>query len=173
MKRKGTPARALLALTLSLGAALGLCFQKITALQLTKSTSRPKIEKLLGKPVKSVTEGEAKIASYKLEGTLGVKVVYLGSGDAEGDVESFLIAFDRKTKWTAVTKLLGMNPATMTPSKMKHDQTTYQLIGDPIKDWNVYYTVADAKDRSGKLQQSEGLPYLTIEVRSFNDDSPD
>lgn len=155
---------------------LVIAVAKVTAADLAKAGSRSALEKLVGKPTKSGSDKEqgSDWAVYALPGTLGLKVMYFatGGGLPKTQPDYFTITFDKKRKWSDVATDLGMKPASMTLKKVY--EGCFQLINDPIKNWNVYYTVADAKlPGTQKLANEGGHPSITIESRSINDDSPD
>jgi hypothetical protein len=149
---------------------------KVTAADLVKAGSRTALEKLIGKPTKSGSDKEqgSDWAVYALPGTLGLKVMYFatGGGLPKTQPDYFTITFDQKRKWSDVANDLGMKPASMTLKKVY--EGCFQLINDPIKNWNVYYNVANAKlPGTEELANEGGHPSITIESRSINDDSPD
>ncbi len=143
--------------------------------------NRADIEKSLGKPEKSgSSEDGYDWAKYKLAKTRRVEVIYFatGGGLPKTSASQFTVSFEKDVTWQKAAEILGMKPTKLKAKPLKNIPALSQLIGDPYKGWNVYFSGANARYPAetglGELINSDGgFPTIQFESRSINDDSPD
>lgn len=135
-----------------------------------------KFEALLGKPTKTLTtEDGVDFVYYKVAGTEGVRAILQVSQNQAmmGDV---YVSFPKGTTWEKAAEAVGLKPASLKPRPLSNIPALKQLVGDPIKHWNVYFSEEGAKYSGANgtlINEDRGLPMIQFEQRSINDDSPD
>lgn len=142
--------------------------------------TRTEVEAVLGTPEKSGSseEGGYDWAGYKLANSRGIKVLYYarGGGLPKTQSSNFEVSFEKGTLWKKAAQILGMKPTLLKPVPLSNILSMAQLVGDPFKGWNVYYTGNGARypgDKGELNNEDQGLPMIQFEARSINDDSPD
>lgn len=141
--------------------------------------SRSDIEKVLGKPDKAgVDSGTgADRCQYKLAKTRGVRVLYAarGSGLPKTECTEIDVSFERGTTWQVAAKALGLDPSKLKSAQLNNIPSQFQLVGDPFKGWDVFFSDTNARYPGGSefINDDGGLPLIQFEPRSINDPLPD
>lgn len=143
------------------------------ARKLVNSLKKADVEKLLGKPIASqVREGHLE-CQYKLKGVERVEVLYYATGGGKpfDSPDDFAFTVNGDMDWRDAVALVGIKSEKLSLSKVMPGE--FQVIGESLKNWNVYFSTKGAKYESGELINEGGLPRVLIQSRSINDTSPD
>ena len=132
-------------------------------------------DKAFGTPKKTGSDIELDMEwkTYPADGTVLFKV-YFDTG-TRNLVRIIELSFKRDVKWQKAIEVLGLKPEKVKATPMLEIPGMSQLIGEPYKNWNVYFTGSNGKYPGGDtlVNSNGGLPMISFEQRSINDDSPD
>ena len=151
--------------------------RKVTDVGKLLGKSRTEIEKALGKPVKSEDVNGFDCLVFNAPDTKGIAAFFAARGEGlSKEILAFIeVSFDEKVKWQSAAETLGMKPAKLKPTPLSNIPQLMQLVGEPYKGWNVYFSRSKAKYPGGEefINTNGGLPMIQYEARSINDDAPD